>query len=78
MSGMFDGHSFCLVLTENWDIQNYNNADQQCSQQDIVDFMNATQSFMDQTDWVERYAWFGAMRNLSGVNEVCLKSSVIQ
>lgn len=51
-------------------VQNFNKPDQQCSQQDIVDFMNATQSYMDQTDWVERYAWFGAMRNLSGVNQV--------
>lgn len=33
-------------------------------------FMNATQSFMDSTDWVERYAWFGAMENLQGVNQV--------
>ena len=32
--------------------------------------MNATQSFMDETEWVERYAWFGAMKQLQGVNEV--------
>lgn len=25
---------------------------------------------MDATDWVERYAWFGAMKNMQGVNEV--------
>lgn len=24
---------------------------------------------MDETDWVERYAYFGAMRDLQGVNE---------
>ncbi len=50
--------------------QNFNNADEQCSQQDVVDFMNATQEFMDNTDWVERYAWFGAMEDLQGVNTV--------
>ncbi|KAH8103620.1 glycosyl hydrolase catalytic core-domain-containing protein [Cristinia sonorae] len=57
-----------IWVTE-WACQNFNHADQQCSQQDIVDFMNTTQSFMDNTDWVERYSWFGAMRNLSGVNQ---------
>lgn len=50
--------------------QNFNNADEQCSQQDVVDFMNATQEFMDNTDWVERYAWFGAMEDMQGVNAV--------
>jgi hypothetical protein len=25
---------------------------------------------MDVTPWVERYAWFGALRNLQGVNEL--------
>ena len=32
--------------------------------------MNVTQSFMDATVWVERYAWFGAMKDMQGVNEV--------
>lgn len=32
--------------------------------------MNATQQFMDDTDWVERYAWFGAMEDMQGVNTV--------
>lgn len=25
---------------------------------------------MDNTDYIERYAWFGAMENLQGVNQV--------
>ena len=25
---------------------------------------------MDKTDWVERYAWFGVMKDMQGVNEV--------
>ncbi|KAI0637870.1 glycosyl hydrolase catalytic core-domain-containing protein [Trametes polyzona] len=57
-----------IWVTE-WACQNFNHADQQCSLQDIVNFMNATQAFMDSTDWIERYAWFGAMRNLQGVNQ---------
>ncbi|KIJ55498.1 glycoside hydrolase family 128 protein [Sphaerobolus stellatus SS14] len=56
-----------IWVTE-WTCQNFNNINAQCSYQDIVTFMNITQSFMDRTDWVERYAWFGAMENLQGVN----------
>jgi len=47
--------------------QNYNNGPQ-CTQQGVVDFLNQTQSFMDGSPWVERYAWFGVMENLQGVN----------
>jgi len=50
--------------------QNFVEAGKQCSQQDVIDFMNATQSFMDKTEWVERYSWFGAMKEMQGVNEV--------
>ncbi|OCH93544.1 hypothetical protein OBBRIDRAFT_724588 [Obba rivulosa] len=57
-----------LWVTE-WACQNFNQANSQCSLQDIVNFMNATQDFMDNTPWVERYAWFGAMENLQGVNQ---------
>ena len=51
-------------------LQNYNNPQEQCSQQDVINFLNVTQSFMDKTNWVERYAWFGAMKDMQGVNEV--------
>lgn len=27
---------------------------------------------MDSTPWVERYAWFGVMENLEGVNSVSM------
>lgn len=57
-----------IWVTE-WACQNFNVADEQCSLENIVDFMNATQGFMDNTEWVERYAWFGAMENLQGVNQ---------
>ena len=50
--------------------QNFSDADEQCSLQDIVNLMNATQQYMDTIPWVERYAWFGAMVNLQGVNQV--------
>jgi len=57
-----------IWVTE-WACQNYNNASAQCSPSDIVTFLNETQSFMDETPWVERYAWFGMMENMQGVNE---------
>ncbi|KAI0751421.1 glycosyl hydrolase catalytic core-domain-containing protein [Daedaleopsis nitida] len=56
------------VWVTEWACQNFNHADEQCSQQDVIDFMNATQAFMDATDWLERYAWFGAMEDMQGVN----------
>lgn len=58
--------------------QNFNVVDEQCSLQNVIDFMNATQAFMDATDWVERYAWFGAMQHLQGVNSVRLYCDLTQ
>jgi hypothetical protein len=58
-----------IWVTE-WDCQNFNDKNAQCSYNDIVSFLNKTQTFLDETDYVERYAWFGAMRNMQGVNPV--------
>jgi hypothetical protein len=58
-----------IWVTE-WACQNFNDEDEQCSYDDIRTFLNTTQSFMDATDWVERYSWFGAFRELQGVNPV--------
>ncbi|KAF8070086.1 glycosyl hydrolase catalytic core-domain-containing protein [Lyophyllum atratum] len=56
-----------LWVTE-WACQNYNDVDKQCSQDDIVLFLDKTQSFMDNAAYVERYSWFGAMTDMQGVN----------
>lgn len=58
-----------LWITE-WACQNYNDANAQCSASDVVRFLNQTQGFMDQSPYVERYAWYGAMENLYGINPV--------
>lgn len=58
-----------LWITE-WACENYNNVNAQCSPDDIVSFMNQTKGFMDSSSFVERYAWFGAMENMQGVNPV--------
>ncbi|CAE6446936.1 unnamed protein product [Rhizoctonia solani] len=50
-----------IWVTE-WACQNFNNGPQ-CSYNQIVRFLDETQTYMDKTDWVERYAWFGAMAN---------------
>ncbi|KAG8681747.1 hypothetical protein FRC08_015425 [Ceratobasidium sp. 394] len=50
-----------IWVTE-WACQNFNNGPQ-CSYNQIVKFLDETQNYMDNTDWVERYAWFGAMAN---------------
>ncbi|KAF9467395.1 glycosyl hydrolase catalytic core-domain-containing protein [Collybia nuda] len=57
-----------LWVTE-WACQNFNDLQAQCSKDDVVLFLNETQIFMDNSDFVERYAWFGAMRDMSGVNQ---------
>ncbi|EIM87592.1 glycoside hydrolase [Stereum hirsutum FP-91666 SS1] len=56
-----------LWVTE-WACQNFNDENAQCSQEDVEEFLNTTQSYMDSSSFVERYAWFGAMENLQGVN----------
>ncbi|KAJ1308060.1 hypothetical protein OPQ81_002126 [Rhizoctonia solani] len=48
-----------IWVTE-WACQNFNNGPQ-CSYNQIVNFLDETQTYMDKTEWVERYAWFGAM-----------------
>ncbi|KAJ7141461.1 hypothetical protein C8R44DRAFT_867082 [Mycena epipterygia] len=35
---------------------------------DVAEFLNQTQAFMDAQDWVERYLWYGVLRDLGGVN----------
>ena len=42
----------------------------QCSAADIFTFLNETQTWMDATDWVERYSWLGGTVNVAGVNPV--------
>ncbi|KAF8893565.1 glycoside hydrolase [Infundibulicybe gibba] len=56
-----------LWITE-WACQNFNNASRinfngpECDPSDAASFLSQTQSFMDASDFVERYAWSGAMR----------------
>ena len=56
-----------IWVTE-WACHNFVNGREQCGEDEVYTFMNKTQSFMDETEWVERYAWFGAMTDLQGVN----------
>ncbi|KAJ3510135.1 hypothetical protein NLJ89_g4849 [Agrocybe chaxingu] len=56
-----------LWVTE-WACHNFVDLNAQCSDEEIVGFMNVTQSFMDNAEFVERYAWFGAMKDMNNVN----------
>jgi hypothetical protein len=58
-----------IWVTE-WACHNFVDHGKQCTPEDVVEFMNKTQSFMDNAIFVERYSWFGAMRDMSGVNPV--------
>ncbi|KDN47835.1 hypothetical protein RSAG8_03255, partial [Rhizoctonia solani AG-8 WAC10335] len=58
-----------IWVTE-YSCQNFVNG-AQCTYEEIVQFLNITQTYMDQTPWVERYAWFGAMASLpNNVNQL--------
>ncbi|CAE7187980.1 unnamed protein product [Rhizoctonia solani] len=58
-----------IWVTE-YSCQNFVNG-AQCTYEEIVQFLNTTQTYMDQTPWVERYAWFGAMASLpNNVNQL--------
>lgn len=60
-----------LWLTE-YACQDFSGRNQQCSSDKTWSFMQRTQSFMDNTNWVFRYAYFGALQHaqLGGVNPV--------
>nr|GAT58540.1 predicted protein [Mycena chlorophos] len=57
-----------IWVTE-WSCQNYNGGPQ-CTASQISELLNTTQSYMNSVDWVERYSWFGILRDLEGVNSL--------
>ena len=58
-----------LWITE-WACQDYVNTSHICTADEVSAFLNVTQIYLDSASYVERYAWFGAQRNLSIVNIV--------
>ncbi|TFK29304.1 hypothetical protein FA15DRAFT_397075 [Coprinopsis marcescibilis] len=40
----------------------------QCSNDQIWDFMRRSSEWMDNTSWIEKYSWFGALHNMNNVN----------
>ncbi|KAF9474707.1 glycoside hydrolase [Pholiota conissans] len=56
-----------LWVTE-WACEDYVHPENICTLQDIITFMNAMQTFLDGAGFVERYAWFGAQKNLTMVD----------
>ncbi|KAG5641851.1 hypothetical protein DXG03_004110 [Asterophora parasitica] len=60
------------VWVTEWACHNFNPASpnpRQCTAEEVTAFLNETQQWMDETEWVERYAWFGAMRE-DAMNDV--------
>lgn len=58
--------NYKIWVTE-WACQNYgSNQDQQCSLGTIQNFLAKTQSWLDGTSYIERYAWFGALTQFPG------------
>jgi hypothetical protein len=72
-SGLRNGQTRWLGIILHMDLLTYGhcqnfNGGPQSSASEIVSFLNQTQSFMDAQDWVERYAWYGVLRDLGGIN----------
>lgn len=71
MEDFYNTFNKTIWVTE-WACQNYVDLSAQCNDKDVALFMNATQSYLDNAAFVERYAWFGAMKDMEGVNEVSI------
>jgi len=50
---------------------NFVDLTKQCSIDETAAFLNTTQSFLDEAEFVERYSWFGTMKGANVVNPVC-------
>ncbi|KAJ6558719.1 hypothetical protein B0H10DRAFT_2169497 [Mycena sp. CBHHK59/15] len=53
-----DTFNLTIWVTE-WACQNMGGPSNQCSMSEISDFLREMQGFMDRTEWIERYAWYG-------------------
>ncbi|CAE7168433.1 unnamed protein product [Rhizoctonia solani] len=67
-----------IWLTE-FACHNFQAGGPQCTYVDTVSFMNTTQAWLDQQDWIHRYAWFGAMKApvINNVNALMDPSGLI-
>ncbi|KAK7015637.1 hypothetical protein R3P38DRAFT_2543365 [Favolaschia claudopus] len=64
-----------IWVTE-WACQNMAGPGDQCSMSDVFRFMQETQAFMDNTDWIERYAWYGS-KTPDAMHGVNLKNAMM-
>ncbi|KAK0206234.1 glycosyl hydrolase catalytic core-domain-containing protein [Desarmillaria ectypa] len=58
------------ILVTEYACQNFNNGPQ-CTSDEIWSFMTTTTAWMDSTDWIISYMWFGAMLDMYNVNYQC-------
>ncbi|KAG9119063.1 hypothetical protein FRC07_006098 [Ceratobasidium sp. 392] len=67
-----------IWLTE-FACHNFQDGGEQCTYPDAVAFMNTTQAWLDEQDYIHRYAWFGAMKNpvINPVNALMDQNGVI-
>ncbi|KAG5637051.1 hypothetical protein H0H81_005963 [Sphagnurus paluster] len=50
--------------------QSFDGRTPQCTKDQVFSFMSQTKNFMDNTPWVARYFWFGAMYDMGNVNSL--------
>ena len=70
VTDMYETFQKPVWVTE-WACQDFSTTNQRtCSAEEVSDYLNTTQSWLDSNPWVERYAWFGAMIDTRNVNPV--------
>ncbi|QRV92371.1 glycoside hydrolase family 128 protein [Ceratobasidium sp. AG-Ba] len=67
-----------IWLTE-FACHNFQDGGEQCTYADAVAFLNTTQAWLDEQDYIHRYAWFGAMKDpvITPVNALMDQSGII-
>ncbi|KAJ2926631.1 hypothetical protein H1R20_g10461, partial [Candolleomyces eurysporus] len=57
------------VWVTEWACHDFSTTNQRtCTAEQVSSYLNTTQSWLDSNPWVERYAWFGAMKDTRNVN----------
>lgn len=61
-----------IWLTE-FACENFSGTGSQCTSDQVYQFMYTALLFLNHTPWIQRHSWFGALRDMSGVNTLdCL------
>jgi len=74
----YDTFGIKVWMTE-YACQDYSGRNQQCSQSQTDTFLRETKAWLEQTEWIVRYAWYGAFTsiNINPTNQLMTSSGEI-